>query len=204
VETSDTQLASHTLLRKTVLVVATLNIAYFAVEFGVGRWIGSVALFADSVDFLEDASVNILVFFAIGFTAIYRRIVGLCFVGLLIVPSLAALYTAWDKFAHPSIADPALLTLTAFGALLVNGTCAYLLARVRQTGGSLSKAAFLSARNDMAANVAMIVAGGLTAATLSIWPDVIVGLGIAALNATAAFEVYEAALAETPGLEPTP
>ena len=199
---SDSGSASKVALKKTVILVAALNLAYFAVEFGIGRAIGSVALFADSVDFLEDASVNILIFFAIGLRAYYRRIVGLGFVGLLIVPSLAALMTAWTKLAHPSIADPTLLTVTASGALLVNGLCAYLLARVRHTGGSLSKAAFLSARNDMAANVAMIAAGALTAATLSFWPDVIVGLGIAALNATAAHEVYEAAMGETADLKP--
>ena len=195
-EVSDHRSASQLALKRIVIVVAILNLAYFAVEFWVGQTIGSVSLFADSVDFLEDASVNILVFFALGFSAFYRRIIGLGFVALLIVPSCAALYTAWDKFAHPSIADPALLTVTALGALLINGLCAYLLARVRHHGGSLSKAAFLSARNDMAANVAMIAAGGLTAATLSIWPDVIVGLGIAALNATAAYEEYEAAISE--------
>jgi hypothetical protein len=43
-------------LRQTVLLVALLNLAYFGVEFGVAIAIGSVSLFADSVDFREDAS----------------------------------------------------------------------------------------------------------------------------------------------------
>ena len=186
-------------LRRTVALVAALNLAYFFVEFGMARAIGSVSLFADSIDFLEDASVNALVLVAIGLTAIWRRIAGLGFAGLLMVPSLAALWTAWDKVNHPTLADPLGLTLTAIGALIVNGYCAYILARVRNTGGSLSKAAFLSARNDTFANVAMIGAGVATAATGSIWPDVIVGLAIAALNANAAFEVYAAAMGETDG-----
>ena len=163
----------------------------------MAKSIGSVALFADSIDFLEDASVNILVLFAIGLSAAYRRIAGLGFVALLMVPSVAAVWTAWEKIEHPAIADPLTLTVTAIGALIVNSFCAYLLARVRHTGGSLSKAAFLSARNDAVANIAMIAAGIATALTYSIWPDVIVGLGIAALNADAAYEVYEAALSET-------
>ena len=163
----------------------------------MARSIGSVALFADSIDFLEDASVNMLVLFAIGLSAAYRRIAGLGFVALLMVPSIAALWTAWEKIQHPALADPFKLTVTAIGALIVNSACAYLLARVRHTGGSLSKAAFLSARNDAVANLAMIAAGIVTAFTLSIWPDVGVGLGIAALNAGAAFEVYKAAMGET-------
>ena len=42
-------------LRKVVIAVAVLNLAYFGVEFAVAITIGSVSLFADSVDFLEDA-----------------------------------------------------------------------------------------------------------------------------------------------------
>jgi Co/Zn/Cd efflux system component len=70
----------------------------------------------------------------------------------------------------------------------VNLLCALLLARIRHQGGSLARAAFLSARNDVLANVAIIAAGLATAATLSPWPDLAVGLGIAALNAGAAWE----------------
>lgn len=36
-------------------IVALLNLAYFFVEFTVALIIGSVSLFADSVDFLEGA-----------------------------------------------------------------------------------------------------------------------------------------------------
>ena len=41
-------------LRRAVRIVAMLNLAYFGVEFGVALAIGSVSLFADSIDFLED------------------------------------------------------------------------------------------------------------------------------------------------------
>jgi Co/Zn/Cd efflux system component len=51
--------------------------------------------------------------------------------------------------------------------------------------------AFLSARNDAVANVAIIAAGLVTAALwASAWPDLIVGLGIAVTNADAAREVW--------------
>jgi Co/Zn/Cd efflux system component len=46
--------------------VAALNLAYFGVEFAVALKIGSVSLFADSVDFLEDAAVNFLITVALG------------------------------------------------------------------------------------------------------------------------------------------
>jgi Co/Zn/Cd efflux system component len=47
-------------LRRIVLIVAGLNFGYFFVEFVVALAAGSVALLADSVDFLEDTSVNLL------------------------------------------------------------------------------------------------------------------------------------------------
>jgi Co/Zn/Cd efflux system component len=68
--------------------------------------------------------------------------------------------------------------------------------RVRSHAGSLTKAAFLSARNDVAANVAVIVAGLVTAATNSAWPDLLVGLGIFLMNFDAAREVFAAAQKE--------
>jgi Co/Zn/Cd efflux system component len=52
-------------LRRVVIVVAALNLAYFGVEFAVALAIGSVSLIADSIDFLEDASVNLLIALAI-------------------------------------------------------------------------------------------------------------------------------------------
>lgn len=184
------------MLRRTVAIVAVLNFAYFFIEFVVARGIGSVSLFADSVDFLEDASINALVLITIGLGAAWRRPAGLMFAGILLVPSTAALWTAWAKLQGGGVTDAAGLGLTAFGAMLVNGFCAYLLAQVRNSRGSLSKAAFLSARNDVVANVAMIVAGGVTAMWPSIWPDLVVGIGIALLNLGAAWEVAEAALKE--------
>ena len=71
-----------------------------------------------------------------------------------------------------------------------------MLARFRTHSGSLTRAAFLSARNDAVANIAIIGAGLLTAYTLSVWPDLIVGLAIAAMNAGAAREVWSAAREE--------
>ena len=71
-----------------------------------------------------------------------------------------------------------------------------MLVQFRAHSGSLTRAAFLSARNDVLANVAIIVAGFVTAYTLSGWPDLIVGLGIAAMNADAAREVWSAAREE--------
>jgi Co/Zn/Cd efflux system component len=181
-------------LRQIVLVVAILNLGYFGVEFAMALSIGSVSLFADSVDFLEDASVNILIAIAVGWSARRRARLGMGLAIIILAPALGGLWTAWQKLAAPVPPAPWPLTLTAIGALLVNTTCALTLARFRHHHGSLTKAAFLSARNDVLANMAIIAAGVVTATLWqSAWPDLIVGLCIAAMNADAAREVWQAA-----------
>lgn len=184
-------------LRRVVRLVAILNLAYFAIEFAVAQVIGSVSLFADSIDFLEETSVNVLILVALAWTARNRARIGMALAGILLVPGIATLWTAWEKFNTPIAPDPVLLSLTGLGALAVNLSCALMLTRYRRHSGSLTRAAFLSARNDTVANIAIIAAGVVTAFLwASAWPDLIVGLGIAAMNADAAREVWQAAREE--------
>jgi Co/Zn/Cd efflux system component len=183
-------------LRNVVGAVALLNLGYFGVEFAVARAIGSVALFADSIDFLEDVAVNVLITVALGWSTRSRAIVGAGLGGVLLMPGMATLWTAWGNVIAPVAPEPLPLGLTGLGALVVNLGCALLLARWRAAAGSITRAAFLSARNDALANIAIVIAGLLTAATFSPWPDVVVGLGIFTLNLDAARQVWIAARRE--------
>lgn len=179
--------------RRAVTLVALLNLAYFGVEFSVALAIGSVSLFADSIDFLEDTTINGLILLALGWSAHKRSLVGMLLALLLLAPGVATIWTAWQKFNLPVPPAPVPLSLVGLGALAVNLACAFLLVRFRSHGGSLSRAAFLSARNDAFANIAIIAAGLVTAATASPWPDLLVGLGIFLINLDAAREVFAAA-----------
>ena len=116
-------------LRTAVLVVALLNLAYFFVEIGVAVGIGSVSLFADSVDFLEDTAVNLLIFVALGFTLRWRSVMGKAMAILICVPAVAAAVSLILKAGNPEPPDPLSLTVTAGGAVLVNLACALILAR---------------------------------------------------------------------------
>ncbi|QND39669.1 cation transporter [Rhizobium leguminosarum bv. viciae] len=186
-----------TQLRKVVALVAFLNLAYFGIEFAVALKIGSVSLFADSVDFLEDASVNLLILLALGWSARGRARVGMALALILLAPGVATLWTAYQHFMTMVPPEPLALGLTGGGAPVVNLSCAFMLSAYRHHSGSLTRAAFLSARNDALANIAIIAAGLVTA---FLWrsarPDLIVGLAIAAINLDAAKEVWEAAREE--------
>jgi Co/Zn/Cd efflux system component len=192
-EKTDTDMQSSA-LRRAVTIVALANLAYFGIEFTVALSIGSVSLFADSVDFLEDASVNLLILMALGWSVRSRARVGMALAAILLAPAIATIWTAWQKFTVPVAPEAFALSLTGLGALVVNLGCALLLARFRDHGGSLTKAAFLSARNDAVANIAIVGAGLITAFFwTSAWPDLIVGIGIAIMNVDAAREVWTAA-----------
>ncbi|MBW4656927.1 MAG: cation transporter [Kaiparowitsia implicata GSE-PSE-MK54-09C] len=143
----------NTTLRRTVLIVVLLNLAYFWVEFALALRTDSVSLFADGADFLEDASVNLLIFFALAWTATTRARVGMVLAGILLVPALALLWALWGKFTNPVPPEPFALSITGAGALVVYLFCAFLLARFRAHSGSLTRAAFLSARNDAMATL---------------------------------------------------
>src|SRR5689334_981886 len=131
-------------LRQAVGIVAALNLGYFGIEFAVALAIGSVSLFADSVDFLEDASVNLLILMALGWSAAARARIGMALAAILLVPGLAALWTAWEKLLLPVAPAPVPLSAAGAGALAVNLVCAFILVRFRHHAGSLTRAAFLS------------------------------------------------------------
>jgi Co/Zn/Cd efflux system component len=192
---SDPDAASRK-VRGTVRLAAILNIAYFGIEFAVALSIGSVSLFADSIDFLEDTALNLLILVGLNWKLRSRARLGVVMSGLLLVPGVATLWTAWRKFTLPIPPSPLPLSLAGAGALAINISCAIMLARYRQHSGSLTRAAFLSARNDVLANAAIMAAGILTAYTRSAWPDLVVGLGIALMNADSAREIYQLAREE--------
>ena len=110
---------------------------------------------------------------------------------IILGPAAVAGWKAIEKFSDPVAPQVRPLVLASLGAIVINGTSAWLLASVRHRGGSLSRAAFLSARNDVLVNVAIIVMGVVTVWTGSGWPDLILGCFIILLALRAAYEVWE-------------
>jgi len=178
-------------LRRIVLVVAMMNLSYFFVEFTVALAAGSVSLLADSVDFLEDTAINLLIFIALGWPLAKRAATGKAMALVILGPAAVAAWAAIQRFSDPVAPDVVPVVLASLGAIAINGTSAWLLVRVRHQGGSLSRAAFLSARNDVLVNVAIIAMAVITLWTASGWPDLILGCFIIGLALHAAYEVWE-------------
>ncbi len=177
-------------IRNVVRIVAIANLTYFAVEFFFALRIGSVSLFADSIDFLEDASVNILIFIGLGWSLVARKRLSRFFALLLMIPAVSVVISTVYKINNPSAPSGQVISIVAIGALIVNFTCAVLLAKFRQNQQSLVLAAYLSARNDAIANIAVIAVGVTTLFWLSPVPDLVIGITIGMLNADAAVKVW--------------
>lgn len=180
-----------TKVRKAVLTVALLNFAYFFVEFFIALSAGSVSLLADSVDFLEDTSINLLIFIALGWPLARRAVMGKLMAIVILAPAAFAAWAAIQRFSAPQAPEVVPIILASLGAVVINGASAIIISRVRQHGGSLGQAAFLSARNDVLINIAIILMALITAWTTSGWPDLILGCFIILLALHAAHEVWE-------------
>ena len=182
--------------KKAVFFVAVLNLLYFFVEFIVALNIRSVSLLADSIDFIEDASINFLIFFAVSLTTIKKARISILLSIIMLLPGIIALWAVWQQIIHQEPPAPVELSTVAFGALIINCLCTLILMKFRNYSGSLTKAAFLSARNDALANIAIIFTGIITILYPSIWPDILVGLFIAYIRAESALVIYKNATKE--------
>ena len=182
--------------RRTLLIVALLNLIYFFIELLAAVKINSVSLFADSIDFLEDTFVNLLILFSFLISSTLRPKLSKILVIIILLPGLTALWAAWEQIVRPYPPEAFKLTLVGFGALLTNITCTIILMKFKDNNKSLVKAAFFSARNDVLANFVIITAGVTTMIYASIWPDLIAGLIIFLINFDAAYKVYQIANTE--------
>jgi len=182
--------------KNAVLLVAVLNLLYFFVEFIAALNIRSVSLLADSIDFIEDALINFLIFFAISLTLAKKAKVSIILSIIMLLPALTALWAIWQQVLYQEPPRPIELSLVAFGALIVNCLCTFILIRFKNFSGSLTRGAFLSARNDALANIAIILTGMITFFYPSIWPDIVVGIFIAFIRTESALEIFNKAMKE--------
>jgi len=180
-------------LKSIVARVAILNLSYFAIEFYFAQRFNSVALFSDSLDFLEDASVNILIFLSFSLAVIWRARLSYIFAFLLLLPGCSFLYNALQQISSPITPNGDGMSIVGLGALCVNVYCAIILNKFKEIKGGLAKAAYFSARNDAIANVLIIIAGIVTFFWLSAIPDLIVGSMIFLMNADSARAILKAA-----------
>jgi Co/Zn/Cd efflux system component len=174
--------------RAALWAVLIINAAMFVIEAVAGLLSDSTGLLADSMDMLADASIYGIALLAVGrMHAGQRRAarasgwVQLALAGLVLVEVLRRA-TGGSEPLEGAMIGIGLLALAA------NVTCLALLSRHRRSGEHM-RASWIFTTNDVLANVAVMVAGGLVWLTGSAVPDLVIGAGIALLVASGAWRI---------------
>ena len=166
--------------RGVLWAVLAINLGLFAVEAVAGVRAGSSALLGDSLDMLGDSLVYAASLFVVSRGARAQARVAL---GKGLLMGALAVGVVVDAVMRVAAqAPPSSLAVGVVGALALAGNCACFALLYRHRGDNLNfRSTWLCSRNDLIANVAVLASAALVAATLSPWPDALVGAGLAAL-----------------------
>lgn len=191
----DERAALNTKLRRILWAALAINAVMFCVEASAGLYAHSNALLADSLDMLSDASVYAISLFVLSRGTRAKADASLVKGALMLALGLLVVGESLYKVFNP--VHPAGEIITAVGvlALIANLACAYLLLRHRSTDINI-RSAWICSRNDVVANIGVIIAGVLVLTLGSMWPDIAIGFAIAALIVYSSVGVIRESLAE--------
>ena len=170
--------ATHREQYKVLWWLLFINAVMFGVELVAGLLSESTALMADSLDMLADATVYAISIYAVGKTARQKAVVAFSSGIIEVMLGLAAGFEVVDKWLYGS--EPQSLYMIAVGslALLANTVCVLLIARFRD-GDVHMRASYIFSKNDVIANLGVVVSGVLVALLDSNIPDLLIGMLIA-------------------------
>ncbi len=175
---------------KTLTIVLTINCLMFVVEFAAGLIASSTALMADSLDMLGDAFIYAFSLYVVSKDDIWKARAAYAKSAVMLMFGLFVLLQVGVKLIYVEVPHFEVMGSIGFLALVANGVCLYLLTRHREEDVNM-RSVWLCSRNDIVANVSVLIAGAGVLLTASHWPDVIVGLGIALLFIRSSVSVFK-------------
>lgn len=164
--------------KKILLIVLVLNGLMFVIEFSLGWLASSTGLMADSLDMLADAVVYLISFLVVQGSLRQKASAALVNGCLQVLLVFIVLYSVMSHFLAGTVPNSLSMGWVASLALLVNILCFVLLSRYRHGDINL-RATWLCSRNDMVANLGVIVAAVWVSILQQGWPDLLIGLVIA-------------------------
>jgi cation diffusion facilitator family transporter len=179
----------------TLRLVLGANAAMFVVELVFGLLAGSVALLADSLDMLGDALVYGFSLYVVARGPIWKARAAVAKAAVMGLFGAFVFGQLVYKLAYPQVPTFETMGVVAALALAVNAACFAMLWRHRAEDINM-RSVWLCSRNDLVANVSVLVAAWAVWMTLSPWPDVAVGALICAVFIRSAFLVAREARAE--------
>lgn len=181
-------LAARAGQRRVLVAVMLINLAMFVLEFGAGLVARSTSLQADAVDMLGDAVVYAMSLWAVNRGARWDAGAALLKGVMILLFFVFIVLEIAGKLRHG--VPPSSGLMLAFGALalVANGTCLALLWRFRSLNLNM-RSTFECSRNDVAANLGVLIAAGGVMLAGSGWPDIVIGAVIALLFLRSAVRV---------------
>jgi len=173
-------------------LVLLINAAMFLVEGGAGMLAHSTSLLADALDMLGDTLVYGFSLVVLARSVRWQAGAALAKGGFMLTLGLGVLGEAVYKALHPVM--PGVETMGVIGglALIANGVCYALLYHSR--GDNLNmRSTWLCSRNDLIANMGVLMAAGGSYMLVSRWPDLLVGVVIASLFLVSALYILRQA-----------
>ncbi len=180
---------------KILKQVMWINYSVFFIEFICGYYSKSTALMADSLDLLGDAAIYGISWYALTQGPLWNVRAG--FFKGLVMAMFGFFVLGQAVYRAISGTVPFSLTVTGIGlmALFANAICMLFLFKYRETDINM-RSTWLCSRNDIFANIGVLISAGLVALTGSGMPDVIIGFAIAALYLKTAYDVISEAYLE--------
>lgn len=181
--------------RRVLIAALALNLIMLVVEAAAGLVSGSLALFADAVDFASDGATLAVTLFVLGLGLKWRARAALAKGISMGALGLFVLAGGLWRIAHPGLPDAPVMGGVGLLALAVNLGVALMLMRHRG-GDANRRSVWLCSRNDALGNVAVMVAALGVALTGTHWPDLAVAVLIAGIQIVSAVHVVSHALGE--------
>ena len=181
--------------RKVLIVVLVINAVLFFVEAGAGLLAHSTALLADSLDMLGDSLVYGFSLYVLWRNAEWRATAAVLKGIVMAAFGIGVLAEAVYKVSAAVVPVAETMGIIGLLVLLGNGLCFLLLFRHRSDDLNM-RSTWLCSRNDIIANLSVLLAAAGVRIFDSGWPDILVGAAIAGLFLRSASTVLQESFAE--------
>ncbi len=191
----ETAAVENRFYRNILWVALAINAVMFGIEAAAGLHAGSVSLQADSLDFFGDAANYGISLFVLTRSMRWRAGASMIKGATMAVFGIYILAMAVYKSLVLGLPSAAVMGAVGVLALIANLICAAMLFRYRN-GESNRRSVWICSRNDAIGNIAVVAAASGVFMTQTPWPDLFVGVAMALLALSGAWQIMRQAAAE--------
>lgn len=180
---------------KVLWMVLIINLIMFFIEMYYGFISQSTVLMSDSLDMLGDFFVYGFSIFVITRSLKWKTIAALSKTLIMFIFGFFVLGKIIYQLLNPAVPIYETIGIVGGLALVANTTCFLFLYKFRSQDINMTST-WLCSRNDIIANIGVLIVAWLVSITNSIYPDIIVGLIITGVFLSSSFHILKLALIE--------